>query len=56
MIGSPNTQGQNYWVGIVQWAPETSVSEEKADVFRNYNIDSPTDSGVFAAILMSNEI
>ena len=39
MIGVPNTQGQKYWVGIVQWAPETSVSEEIADIFRNYNID-----------------
>ena len=40
MIGAPNTQGQKYWVGIVQWAPETSVSEEIADIFTNYNIDS----------------
>ena len=40
MIGAPNTQGQKYWVGIVQWAPETSVSEEIADIFRNYNIDN----------------
>ena len=39
MIGAPNTQGQKYSVGIVQWAPETSVSEEIADIFRNYNID-----------------
>ena len=30
MIGAPNTQGQKYWVGIVQWAPETLVSEEIA--------------------------
>ena len=37
MIGAPNTQ--KYWVGIVQWAPETSVSEEIADIFRNYDID-----------------
>ena len=42
MIGAPNTQGQKYWVGIVQWAPETSVSEEIADIFRNYNIDMAT--------------
>ena len=40
MIGAPNTQSQKYRVGIVQWAPETSVSEEIADIFRNYNIDS----------------
>ena len=40
MIVAPNTQGQNNWVGIVQWAPETSVSEEIVDIFRNYNKDS----------------
>ena len=40
MIGAPNTQDPEYWVGIVQWAPETSVSEEIADIFRNYNIDT----------------
>ena len=40
MIGAPNTQGQKYWVGIVQWAPETSVSEEIADIFTNYKIDN----------------
>ena len=39
MIGAPNTRGQKYWVHIVQWAPETSVSEEIVDIFRNYNID-----------------
>ena len=40
MIGSPNTRVQKCWVGIVQWTPETSVSEEIADIFRNYNIDA----------------
>ena len=44
MIGAPNTRGQKYWVGIVQWAPETSVSEERADIFRNYNMDSYTSN------------
>ena len=39
MIGAPIARGQKYWVGIVQWAQETSVSEEIADIFRNYNID-----------------
>ena len=39
MIGAPNTRGQKYWVGIVQWAAETSVSEEIADILTNYNID-----------------
>ena len=38
MIGAPNTQGQKYWVGIVKWATDTSVSEEIVDIFRNYNI------------------
>ena len=37
MIGAPNTWGQKYWVGIVQWAPESSVSEEIVDIFRYYN-------------------
>ena len=41
MIGAPNTRGQKYWVGLVQWAVETSVSEEIADILTNYNIDSP---------------
>ena len=40
MIGAPNTLSQKYWVGIVQWALKTSVSEEIADIFRNYNIDA----------------
>ena len=39
MIGAPNTRGQKYWVGIVQWAAETSVSEEIADILSNHNID-----------------
>ena len=39
MIGAPNTRGQKYWVGIVQWAPATSVSEEIVDIFTNYNTD-----------------
>ena len=42
MIGAPNTRGQKYWVGIVQWAAETSVSEEIADILTNYNIDYET--------------
>ena len=45
MIGAPNTRGQKYWVGIVQWAAETSVSEEIADILTNYNIDTlPLDN------------
>ena len=46
MIGAPNTQGQKYWVGIVQWAPETSVSEEIADIIRYYNIDAILDQEI----------
>ena len=45
MIGAPNTRGQKYWVGIVQWAAETSVSEEIADILTNYNIDTVYGSG-----------
>ena len=40
MIGVLNTRGQKYWVGIVQWAPETFVSEKIADIFRNYDKDN----------------
>ena len=39
MIGAPNTLCQKYWVGMVQWAPETSILKEIVDIFRNYNID-----------------
>ena len=46
MIGVPNTRGQKYWVGIVQWAPEASVSEEIADIFRNYDIDNTNRNAV----------
>ena len=42
MIGASNTQGQKYWVDIVQWAPETSVSEKIADIFLDYNIGKHT--------------
>ena len=38
MIGAPNTRGQENWVGIVQWAPETSASEEIVDIFCNYKM------------------
>ena len=33
MIGAPNTRGQKYWVGIVQWAPETLVSEAVSEAY-----------------------
>ena len=47
MTGAPNTQGQKYWVGIVQWAPETSVS---ADIFRNHNIDCDSNNVVYEVL------
>ena len=50
MIGAPNTRGQKYWEGIGQWAPETSISEEIADIFRNYDIDND-DNGFIQANL-----
>ena len=40
MVHRIYTRGQKYWVGIVQWVPETSVSEEIADIFRNYDNNS----------------
>ena len=49
MIGAPNTQGQKYWVGIVQWAPDTSVSVKIADIFRNYIIDESMKWYLFGA-------
>ena len=39
MIHALNRQGQKCVVGIVQWAPGTSVSEEIPDISRNYDID-----------------
>ena len=51
MIGAPNTRGQKYWVGIVQWAAETSVSEEIADILTNYNIDDWYYSGYIRPML-----
>ena len=62
MIGAPNTRAQKYLVGIVQWAPETSVSEEIADIFRNHNIDSgiSPDNGLSStrrqAIIWTNNV
>ena len=53
MIGAPNTRGQKYWVGSVQWAPATSVSEEIADIFTNYNIDMTSVAFVQGAFFVS---
>ena len=39
MVGAPNTQSQKYLVSVIQATPGTPVSEEIADIFRNYYID-----------------
>ena len=57
MIGAPNTRGQKYWVGIVQLAPETFVSEGIADIFRNCNIDgqgSPYNKMIYTQINLTS--
>ena len=47
-----NTRGLKWCVGIVQLAPETSVSEEIADIFRNYT----NWFGIFVTIILPNSI
>ena len=39
MIGAPNSLNLNCKVCVMKEAPAPPVSEEKADIFRNYNID-----------------
>ena len=39
MIDALNTQGRKCLVGIVQLAPGTSISDERADIFHNYDSD-----------------
>ena len=39
MIGVPNSPNLNCKVRVMKEAPGPSVSEEIADIFRNYNID-----------------
>ena len=39
MIGAPNSLNLNCKVRVMKEAPDSSVSEEIADIFRNYNID-----------------
>ena len=41
MIGAPNSLNLNCKVRVMKEAPGPSVSEEIADIFRNYNIDYP---------------
>ena len=38
MIGAPNSLNLNCKVRVMKEAPGPSVSEEIADIFRNYNI------------------
>ena len=40
MIGAPNSLNLNCKVRVMKEAPGPSVSEEIADIFTNYNIDS----------------
>ena len=39
MIGAPNSLNLNCKVRVMKEAPGPWVSEEIADIFRNYNID-----------------
>ena len=40
MIGAQNSLNLNCKVRVIKEAPGPSVSEEIADIFRNYNIDN----------------
>ena len=40
MIGAPNSLNLNWKVRVIKEAPGPSVSEEVADIFRNYNINN----------------
>ena len=40
MIGAPNSLNLNCKVRVMKEAPGPSVSEETADIFTNYNIDT----------------
>ena len=44
MIGAPNSLNLNCKVRVMKEAPAPSVSEEIADIFTNYNIDT-TNNG-----------
>ena len=44
MIGAPNSLNLNCKVRVMKEAPGPSVSEEIADIFRNYNIDNDNDN------------
>ena len=40
MIGAPNSLNLNWKVRVIKEVPGPSVSEEVADIFRNYNINN----------------
>ena len=40
MIGAPNSMNLNCKVRVMKEAPDPSVSEEIAEIFTNYNIDT----------------
>ena len=44
MIGAPNSLNLSCKVRVIKEAPGPSVSEEIADIFRNYNIDNNDDN------------
>ena len=44
MIGAPNSLNLNCKARVIKEAPGPSVSEEIADIFRNYNIDYDNDN------------
>ena len=44
MIGAPNSLNLNCKVRVMKEAPGPSVSEEIADIFINYNIDTCMDN------------
>ena len=62
MIGAPNSLNLNCKVCVMKEAPGPSVSEEIADIFRNYNIDSSigSDNGLAPsrrqAIIWTNDV
>ena len=47
MIGAPNSLNLNCKVRVMKDAPGPSLSEEIADIFTNYNIDTITYLFVF---------
>ena len=44
MIGAPNSLNLNCKVRVTKEAPDSSVSEEIADIFTNYYIDNNNDN------------